>query len=53
MWVMKSAGVLWGGGGKGPLNWKTDTGLEKMHIAVHWKVSLHFALILFELFSGF
>lgn len=50
---MKSAGVLWGGGGKGPLNWKTDTGLEKTHIAVHWKVSLHFALILFELFSGF
>lgn len=30
-----------GWGGKGPLNWKTDTGLEKTHIAVHWKVSLH------------
>lgn len=41
IWVMKPAGVLWGVGGKGPLNWKTDTGLEKTHIAVHWKVSLH------------
>lgn len=30
-----------GWGGKGPLNWKTDTGLEKTHIVVHWKVSLH------------
>lgn len=39
MWVIKSAGVLWGG--KGPVNWKTNTGLEKTHIAVHWKVSLH------------
>lgn len=33
--------LTWGGGGKGPLNWKTDTGLEKMHIVIHWKVSLH------------
>lgn len=41
MWVTKPAGVLWGGGGKGPSNWKKDTGLEKTHIAVHWKVSLH------------
>lgn len=41
IWVMKSCWCSVGGGGKGPLNWKTGTGLEKTHVAVHWKVSLH------------